>query len=80
MTDEPTEQSSAALMVQGLSVKDEPKQSPLDRFGPLIAVIVYVACIFLLAFEIVPNPGGIVALLGLFGPFIGAWATKLAVK
>lgn len=79
MTDK-TEENSAALMVQGLSVKDEPKLSPLDRFGPLIVFVVYIVGIFLLAFDIVPNPGGITVLLGLFGPFIGAWATKLAVK
>lgn len=79
MTEKPSD-NSAALMVQGLSPKSEDGQSALDRFGPLVAFVIYVVGMFLLSFDVLPNPGPVTGLLALFGPFIGAWATKLAVK
>ncbi len=76
--DEPL--GTLGAMAAGLSTKDEKNLSALDRFGPLVAILAYLAIIFLMAFEVVPNPGAFAVLLGLLGPFVGAWAAKLGAS
>lgn len=73
-TDEPTTLSALGA---GLSTADTPRVTPWERWGPMVAFVAYVACILLLAFDFVPNPSGIVGLVGLLGPIVGAWAAKL---
>lgn len=72
--------STMTALAQGLSIAQNPKVSQFERFGPAIALVLYVSTMFLLAFDVVPNPDVLTGFLALLGPVIGAWAGKLGAS
>lgn len=70
-----TPPSTLEAMGKGLSVAEGP--GPIERFGPLIALLLYLMAIGVLAFDLAPNPDILLGVVALLGPIVGGWAAKL---
>lgn len=74
----PPEQSTIGAMASGLDPREG--RGVVEKVGPLLALVIYVAALFLMAFDVVPNPDVLLGLIGLLGPVVGGWAAKLGAR
>lgn len=59
----------------GLTVKEG--DTVLERWGPLVALVLYVGLVLLLSFDVLPDPSPVVALMGLLGPVVGVYVRHM---
>lgn len=76
----PSEKDTSTVGAMAAGLDPTEGRNVVEQVGPLVVLVLYVGILLTMAFDVMPNPDVLQGLMGILGPFIGAWIAKLGIK